>query len=372
MDNSRNNLLDSLLESGAQELDITPSQHERAVSHYEAVGEYLSESGSALESYSPLIFAQGSMAIGTATKPVGSDEFDLDLMCQLLIRADVNPAYVKQIVGDRLKNHGTYKKMLVEKNRCWRLIYAGEFYMDIIPGIPDARGLRATSLLVPDKELLCWKETDPKGYAEWFLDCAAIGVQDAGGICAEVEPAPAAPDINRKLPLQIVVQLLKRHRDLMFKDDEDAPISIIITTLAARAYEGTQSITAALSQLLRQMPLQINRTDSGVPIIENPVNPMENFADKWIKHPRREKCFYEWIAQAQQDVDRLESALLEDMQPPLTNWVGKRAANIAINDYGQKIQRQRANGLKVAAATGAIASQSVGAVQSPNHTFFGS
>lgn len=372
MDSSPHNSLDSLLALGAQELDLTPSQHKRAVGHYEAVGEYLSESGSPLESYSPLIFAQGSMAIGTATKPVASDEFDLDLMCQMLIRADINPDYVKKIIGDRLKDHGTYKKMLVEKNRCWRLVYAGEFYMDIIPGVPDIDGLRATSLLVPDKELRCWKETDPKGYAEWFLACAAIGLQGKDGVRAEVEPAPAAPNIRRKLPLQVVVQLLKRHRDLMFMDDEDAPISIIITTLAARAYEGSQSITTALSQLLRRMPKEISRTNTGVAVVENPINPRENFADKWKKHPRREKCFYEWIARAQHDAERLEAALLADMQQPLSNWVGTRAANSAISNYGENIQRQRANGLKVAASTGAVASQTAGAVHSPNHTFFGS
>ena len=82
MDNLRSTLLSNLLYAGARELDLTPTQHSRAVEHYEAVGKYL-DSGP-LSVYSPMIFAQGSIAIGTATKPIGRDEFDIDLMCKLM------------------------------------------------------------------------------------------------------------------------------------------------------------------------------------------------------------------------------------------------------------------------------------------------
>ena len=81
MDSSREKSLSDLLFAGARELDLTPTQYSRAVQHYEAVGQYLD--GGPLLVYSPVIFAQGSMAIGTATKPIGRDEFDIDLMCKL-------------------------------------------------------------------------------------------------------------------------------------------------------------------------------------------------------------------------------------------------------------------------------------------------
>ena len=311
------------------------------------------------------------MAIGTATKPVGRDEFDLDLMCQLLIQSGANPAEVKRIVGQRLRDHDTYRKMLREKNRCWRLVYAGEFYMDIIPGIPDLRGQAATALLVPDKELRCWKETDPKGYAAWFLDRAKFTAIADEGVRAEVEPAPSPPDEWRKLPLQVVVQLLKRHRDLMFVEDEDAPISIIITTLAARAFDGAPSVVGALSGVLERMPLYITRTNAGAAFVQNPVNALENFADKWASHPRRERCFFDWIARARLDLERLEVAHLSNVQNPLSRWVGQRAATRAVRDYGETIQRQRATGIAVSATTGELASRSARAVGSPRHTFFG-
>ena len=371
MDNTGHDLLNALVVAGAEQLDLTPTQHARAVAHYEAVGEYLAERGSPLERYSPVVFAQGSIAIGTATKPVGRDEFDLDLMCQLSISSRADPADVKRIVGERLKAHGTYKGMLREKNRCWRLGFAGEFHMDIIPGIPDPGGRTGTALLVPDKELRCWKETDPKGYAAWFLARAEVATVTNEAVCAEVEPAPAPSDERRKLALQVVIQLLKRHRDLMFVDDEDAPISIIITTLAARAYDGSQSVVGALSGVLARMPDYIGRTTSGVAHVGNPVNPLENFADKWSTHPRRERCFFDWLASARRDFERLRTAGLPNMPDALGGWVGKRAATRAIRDYARDMRRRRDTGIRVSAATGMLGSTSPRAAQSPNHTFFG-
>lgn len=371
MDNTRHNLLNRLLFAGAEELDLTPTQYTRAVGHYQAVGEYLAEQGSPLEAYLPVVFAQGSMAIGTATKPIGRDEFDLDLMCQLQIHSKTNPADVKRVVGERLRAHDTYRKMLREKNRCWRLIYAGEFHMDIIPGIPDSREQSLTALLVPDKELLCWKETDPKGYEAWFLDRARITVIDRETVRAEVEPAPSPPNRRQKLPLQVVVQLLKRHRDLLFGDDDDAPISIIITTLAGLAYDGSQSIIGALSDVIDRMPLYIRRTDQGAPVIENPVNARENFADKWVTHPRRERCFFEWITRTRRDFKEFEAARLSSLQDPLSTWVGQPAAMRAIKSYALTMQQLRNSGIAVSAVTGELASGSAHAATSPRHTFFG-
>ncbi len=367
MDNARRDALSRLLVAGAKELDLTPSQHARAVKHYEAVGEYLGKRESPIAQFSPLVFAQGSMVIGTATKPVGRDEFDLDLMCRLLIQSQNDPAVVKQLVGKRLRSHKTYRKMLREKNRCWRLVYTGEFHMDIIPGIPDSHGQAATALLVPDKELRCWKETDPDGYANWFFGRATLATYSKVDVRAEVEAAPPAPDDGAKLPLQVVVQLLKRHRDLMFADDKDAPISIIITTLAAHAYDGTHSTSAALSGVLERMPSHVRRTATGTAVVANPVNPHENFADKWATHPCREKRFFSWIDRARRDLRSLETARLPNIQAPLGDWVGKRAANHTVTAFGDKLywlRRFRNLGLSDQAASSSSTRYSLGVRQS--------
>ena len=103
---------------------------------------------------------------------------------------------------------------------------------------------------------------------------------------------------------------LKRHRNLMFKDNDDAkPISIIITTLAARAYQGELDITSALTNILLQMGNYVNNR---VPRVPNPVSPPEDFADRWAmpkyKHLNLENNFWNWLTQAKADFETIISS----------------------------------------------------------------
>ncbi len=118
------------------------------------------------------------------------------------------------------------------------------------------------------------------------------------------------PLFRRKAPLQRAVQLLKRHRDQMYKGDEDRkPISIIITTLAARAYNGEQDIESALASILSKMESLVN---PDAPRVPNPVNPAEDFADRWPmpqhKYLQLEENFFLWLRAAKADFSNLLSS----------------------------------------------------------------
>jgi hypothetical protein len=117
---------------------------------------------------------------------------------------------------------------------------------------------------------------------------------------ARVEDLPAW---KWKSPLQLCVQILKRHRDEMFADDPDGkPISVIITTLAAQAYQGEQNLVSAMERILNDMG---NYVRDKKPRVPNPVNPAEDFADKWgiadYQHLNLEGNFWTWLQQAQAD-----------------------------------------------------------------------
>ena len=115
------------------------------------------------------------------------------------------------------------------------------------------------------------------------------------------------PYYQWKTPLQQAIQLLKRHRDTMFKDNEDSkPISVIITTLAAKAYSGESDLASSLTNILSRMGDHIN---GAVPLVPNPVNPAEDFADKWYdadsaKYKLKEN-FDKWLYQARADFKAL-------------------------------------------------------------------
>lgn len=109
-----------------------------------------------------------------------------------------------------------------------------------------------------------------------------------------------------KTPLQRSVQLLKRHRDIMCEGlphdrKDNAPISIIITTLAASAYNNEANLYEALSNILSNTEKYIER-DGDKYIIENPVMKEENFAKKWNEKPEKAKEFFAWLNSAKIDI----------------------------------------------------------------------
>ncbi len=109
------------------------------------------------------------------------------------------------------------------------------------------------------------------------------------------------PDYKVKTPLQRAIQLLKRHRDCMFEGEPNhKPISIIITTLSAHAYNEEPTISAALQSILKGMDQHIKYRGDEAWIV-NPVNPEENFADKWAEEPSKRENFYNWLEQARHD-----------------------------------------------------------------------
>ena len=166
-------MLAGTLDALFAQIDLTDSQYETAKARYKAVSVWLAEGESPFLQVAS-IYAQGSIAVGTANKPIGRAEFDVDLVCHLpSVGATSSPAAVKALIGDRLKAHASYASMLEEKQRCWRLCYANEFHLDITPSIRNP-GCGNGGELVPDRALAAWKPTNPKGYAARFEQHAAL------------------------------------------------------------------------------------------------------------------------------------------------------------------------------------------------------
>jgi hypothetical protein len=93
------------------------------------------------------------------------------------------------------------------------------------------------------RKLRDWKPTNPSGYRRLFEGRAGLQPRirqrapPSTHKHADVAPFPAT--VTGWSILRRTVQLLKRHRDIYFLTvtEEVAPISIVVTTLAARSYE---------------------------------------------------------------------------------------------------------------------------------------
>ena len=395
-----------LLKELGETLDISESQYNAAVKSYQAVGHQLSKEGSALAPYKPEILPQGSFLLGTMVKPVNeNDDLDIDLVCKLTgKRLSWTQYNLKQEVGNQLKKNDLYSNMLKkEGRRCWTLEYAdsANYHMDILPAIVDTGyqivlekafsasefvDLGGLAIRITDREKedyyyeedhKLWLKSNPFGYSKWFSVQASLDYTKAFSLNESIQPVPRYQ--KEKLPLQRVVQILKRHRDMMFNGDEDKPISIIITTLAAMAYQKETSILDTLQNIITRMPYLIkekvsSKTGKSIKWIGNPINEEENFADKWEDAPQKQINFYKWIEAVQNDVnhalnqkDKGLHYVMEALEAPF----GEKAVKKAFSNYGENQLQLREKGeLKMAGVTGVIGS--VGRTSIPNHTNFGS
>lgn len=320
--------LSFILDEIAKLLDISDSLFEAAEAKYLAVGAWLAESNSPLASYSPEIYPQGSFLLGTVTRPLGDqDEYDIDLVSELNLSIhQETQKRLKNLVGDRLKDHARYRQMLdAEGRRCWTLNYAdgARFHLDILPaapnddyrtglkerGVPNSwakTGIALTDRTLPNYEMVDprWPRGNPKGYAAWFRSRMETQFDLQRKSLAEALKADIAsvPDYRIKTPLQRVIQLLKRHRDVVFENKDDKPTSIVITTLAAHAYNNETDLVEALTNVISGMPHYIE-IKNGIPWVQNPVDPLENFADRWQEHSEREQEFRQWLKAVREDLE---------------------------------------------------------------------
>lgn len=397
----QNKQFHEIFEELSKNLDITPAQYDAAVKSYQYVGEWLSRPESPLAPYHPEIDPQGSFLLGTMTRPIHEqDDLDVDLVCQLTGKKITWTQYdLKKIVGDRLKQHDTFKRMLdKEGRRCWTLVHRDEakFHLDILAAIVSSgykllfeQKIYANSYQDVDKlairitdntmgnyytstEITTWLKSNPFGYAVWFKLRCQIETTKLFSLNEAIKPLP--PQDQKKLPLQIIVQLLKRHRDIMFTGDDDKPISIIITTLAAKAYKQQVNVIKGLIDVISTMENYIEEREVAggrkIKWIANPVNSAENFADKWPTAPQKQANFYRWISKVKTDLAFIATQRGYDLQITMAGLFGERDVKKAFSSIAEAALMQReAGSMKMAAGTGIISS--IGRTIIPPHTNFG-
>jgi hypothetical protein len=333
-----------IIEEVAACIDIPETAYEKAEARYTDLGKWFGRPEAVCFGFDPHIYPQGSFRLGTVVR---GEEYDLDFGCRLrkgITKATHSQKQLKAFVGADMEAYRQARRIesaLKERPRCWRLQYQEDdgfkFHMDGVPSIPmdDPQRQLLTEAMIkfgssdflaqsvakhagsitdnrlPNYETISpyWRISNSEGYALWFesrmkLAMPLLEKRAFEARAAKVDDLPAG---KWKSPLQKCVQALKCHRDVMFADDpEGKPISVIITTLAATAYRGEQDVGSAMQTILATMGNYVNQPKPRVP---NPVNPAEDFADKWYDpkyaHLNLEQNFYWWLQQAQEDFARI-------------------------------------------------------------------
>ncbi len=357
------------------DMELTETQYNEATESYQAVARVLQKISPELR---PSIFPQGSMRLGTTVRPIEGERFDLDMVCWLFISGKhYTPDQVYEYVWGALGQNEVYRQMRSKRSRCIRLEYAPErkFYLDVTPAVPN--WARTDSLYVPDRERKTWCSSHPKACCdEFFKNAAAVlptirvdtllekqlSILNASNAGPYVEPMPEFGRFE-KAPLQRIVQMLKRDRDVYFQDDfAHRPSSILLTTIITESYSSL--VNQTFRGLLEFVVKVVERLPGFILVtgelgarrfhVLNPVNFQENFAENWSEENYRR--FHVWHGLVTKSLQRLEQAKglgADVMLNRLSESFGKDRVVKAAQSLGADTNALHEAG-KLRVATGAV------------------
>jgi hypothetical protein len=377
---SSSQLISRLLAGTVAVLDIPPELRRAAAAEYKRVGNWLADYADGDTGW--VIYPQGSFLLNTVVLPRGADEYDVDSVClREVTKEQTSQRQLKYEVGGALEEYRQAHAhlpdgptSLEERSRCWTNCYpvSLRFHLDVLPAIPNPkRG--GTAILITDRGLHEWQRSDPRAFAAWFANQARVEFLEKRARLAEAartEPA-AIPDWEVRTVLQRVVQVLKVHRNSYFANDLDSrPASIMISTLAAHAYNGEQDLYDAVLTAAEKMPSFIRKERHGYSV-PNPVEPHEDFADRWRRHPEQARRFFQWLDQLGEDLREAESTRgLDHVASRLQESFGEEPIEKAAASLGDEYRSAREKGnLAFATSTGILST--TGSIPVRRHDFYG-
>jgi hypothetical protein len=316
---------EELIASLLRRLELDESERRNAEADYAKLADRLAQKLD-IPRHDVHIFPQGSMRTQTTISQRYPVNFDLDLVVKLTGPKydSPDPELMFKAFGKALEGNESVTGTPEAKRRCWRLPYPGKsYYFDVTPAVRDQTRRAGSSLSVRDPDTR-WAPSNPEEFAEWFCAHAAKSFpfqtlvrKSSVEARTTVTPLPdnqvGIDDILRR-----TVQLMKLHRDTLYwgvdeKKKEVMPISVIIVTLAAKAYgdlvayrsgEFKSPIEVVLA-LVEAMPKYIERRADGWRV-ENPKLDSENFADKWnTDDGARRAEFMRWHGKLEADLEAL-------------------------------------------------------------------
>jgi hypothetical protein len=372
--------LNDLYERIVKAIDITDELFEKAEKEYNDMGKWIDAN---TPEYRISIYPQGSFALGTVVKPLDDrDDYDLDLVCKFEKQYGLSAKQLKcDVVRPLLESYRKISGEIEEKRRCWHVEYEDvpQFHMDIIPAINCIDHIAITDHN-EDNNSYEYIGSNPKGYIEWFNGRKAIRMKlliekqlfDRQHSISCQADIGDLKEYKIKTPLQKSIQIMKRHRDIMFKDDTNnlKPISIIITTIAAQLYSNEDNIVDTLTNILSKAEdyIRDNMVD-GEYHIDNPSytgGELENFADKWNEHPERAEAFFKWLKKAKYDL--VSEWIFNLFRLEMSDNLSKSLGNKTIERVFDKIAEEDRNAienqkLKLSVTTGAISNMGTIPVQ---------
>jgi len=273
-------VIDVMLADIAVRIQLTPTDYQAAIEHFDAINEWMDREDSPLHGRIELFYPQGGFMIGATTaRHVTDAEFDIDVMAQINWPANTDPEVALSTTHRAIRGDpgSRYYKKSDRKTRCSTVQYDG-MHLDVTPAIRAIGREERTSYIFHSKP------SDPKepkqtlfanpfGFGQWFI--ANTPVDEVFGLYfekasldynrmrlevmakADAEPVPEQMPVYRKSRAVIALQLIKRWRNLAY-DRRHASLRMPPSVLIAYYVATNANQTKALAdELIHQVECMI-------------------------------------------------------------------------------------------------------------------
>ena len=177
----------------------------------------------------PIPLNQGSYIYGVGVKPVGDEEYDIDIGLDFPIKSDeYNATDVRKWVYDAISDH---TKNVEDRGPCIRVRYAAGYHVDLViyARYKDDENTESYQLAHKDNS---WNKCAPKNLKNFIFDSRV--------------PFKDTKDSSGSDQLQRVVRFLKRWNDLFISGDSPdkpsglATLLLVIETLKFPKIDGNK------------------------------------------------------------------------------------------------------------------------------------
>jgi len=394
--------IDRIFAEIAFSVQLPPSLHAKAVKRYEAVRNFLSAETCAFKDQIEHFYPQGSMAIDATISSRGTDdEYDIDIIAQLgSAYRGKSPLYVLTELEKALASYPVEK--VVRQTRCVTLQYSDNMHIDITPSMRD--------LYTPDRQSKIMHAKGPTasasdklvamnayGFNEWYKAktpeerLVMEAVRDRWlensrlvKAAAEVDDVPDQAQFIVKNTATLALQILKRHRNIMYADiDERMPPSVMLSRYAAIAALPNSTLTDMILRIARWIMTDIRSASAiGQRLhVANPVYGDDVFTDRWPETITQQNRYASFLSEF---VDGIEKAKRKGFGPAeLQDWLrgmfGQRVVTRAIDNLATTVGTAIKAATPVYSRTGSLLLPAAGiaAVAKPSivraapHTFMG-
>ena len=358
--------VDILLADVAIRIQLSQSDYDRAVARYMAINRWIEREGSPLKDRVDLFYAQGSMATGsTIASKLQSDEYDIDIIAQLTLPADVTPQEALDLLYAAIRGErgSRYYHMAKRRTRCVTVDYSNAMHLDVTPmlrrnGTPERESWlfhhRAEAPHEPSYRCIA----NPYGFAEWFKENTPLDHDFAKAFeerareyekgmlveMAETDPVLPQEPPFRKSKAVLALQLLKRWRNIRYDGRHGRrPPSIMIAKLLVDGANSTDSLSEELLHQARLMLSEFQRwqNDGALICVANPVCSQDVLTDRWPSSLPEQGVFVNDLRALVSKVERLVSGCaLDEMQSIMIDLFGEAPTTETFRVFNQRQGRE--------------------------------